>query len=186
VSTASTTPQRHSSSQIHGITIWLDTYDDIFSDFDPREYQGRALSDDFLNELRKLVREDDAKESLREIQLLIPGDLRSAVTEEVISHRLHTYFRHRLQQLTDEYRRIRRKGIWLSLSGMICLLIASYISFGHPAQLGYHILRTMLEPAGWFFVWMGYDHLVNGFARRKSDLDFHKRISRNKIFFRSL
>lgn len=179
-------PKSKASGQIHGITIWLDTYDDIFSDFDPREYQARALSDDFLSELRKLVREDDAKEDLREIQLLLPADLRSTSTEEIISHRLHTYFRHRLLQLNEAHQRIRWKGIWLSVAGLFGLLIASYISFTRPAEMAYHFLRTVLEPAGWFFVWMGYDHLVNGSGRKKPDLDFFKRMSRNKISFRSL
>ena len=32
------------------ISLLLDSYDDIFSDFDPRPYNQRALSQDFLAE----------------------------------------------------------------------------------------------------------------------------------------
>ena len=39
------------------ISLWLDDYADIFSDFDPRPFSQRALSDDFLNEAKKVVRE---------------------------------------------------------------------------------------------------------------------------------
>lgn len=39
------------------ISIWLDTYDDIFSDFDYRQFSEKALSDDFLTELQKMYRE---------------------------------------------------------------------------------------------------------------------------------
>src|SRR5690349_704077 len=39
------------------LSIWLDTYDDIFSDFDPRPLNERALSDDFLSEARKMARD---------------------------------------------------------------------------------------------------------------------------------
>ena len=35
------------------ISIVLDSYDDLFSDFDPRPYRIRALSDDFLLECKK-------------------------------------------------------------------------------------------------------------------------------------
>lgn len=38
------------------ISIWVDTYDDVFSDFDSRPYDNRELSDDFLTEVRKMVR----------------------------------------------------------------------------------------------------------------------------------
>ena len=30
------------------ISLVLDSYDDLFSDFDPRDYSQKALSDDFL------------------------------------------------------------------------------------------------------------------------------------------
>ncbi|MBI2151367.1 hypothetical protein HYU21_01420, partial [Candidatus Woesearchaeota archaeon] len=30
------------------ISLVLDSYDDIFSDFDPRDYSEKALSEDFL------------------------------------------------------------------------------------------------------------------------------------------
>ena len=39
--------------QLSEISLIIDTYDDIFSDFDPRPYSQRALSDDFLLEARK-------------------------------------------------------------------------------------------------------------------------------------
>ena len=31
------------------VSIWIDSYDDVFSDFDPRSYDERNISDDFLN-----------------------------------------------------------------------------------------------------------------------------------------
>ena len=40
------------------IKIWIDEYDGIFSDFDPRPYSERNMSDDFLNECNKLFREN--------------------------------------------------------------------------------------------------------------------------------
>ena len=39
---------------LRDISIWLETYDDIFSDFDPKAYSERVLSDDFLVEIRKV------------------------------------------------------------------------------------------------------------------------------------
>lgn len=170
----------------HGITIWLDTYDDIFSDFDPREYKHRALSDDFLGELRKIVREDEDKENEREFHLLIPSAIRNKETENVISDRLHTYFKKALQRLNDEIRTIRTRGIIYMLTGFIFLLIAGYISFTHPTAIGLHFLMITLEPAGWFFVWIGFDNLANTLLRKRPDMVFLARMTKNKIIFKAL
>ena len=34
------------------LNLWLDSYNDIYSDFDNRHYLKRRISDDFLHELR--------------------------------------------------------------------------------------------------------------------------------------
>ena len=47
------------------MSLWINCYDDIFSDFDLRAYASRNISDDFLRELLAdpvniLERDDDA------------------------------------------------------------------------------------------------------------------------------
>ena len=38
------------------LSIWLDSYDDIYSDFDSRQYLKRRVSEDFLYELKNAFR----------------------------------------------------------------------------------------------------------------------------------
>lgn len=38
------------------ISIWLDSYNDIFSDFDSRPISLRSLSDDFITQVKKTQR----------------------------------------------------------------------------------------------------------------------------------
>lgn len=174
------------TSALHGITIWLDSYDDLFSDFDPREYDHRALSDDFLSELRKMVRENDEEQDLNEFHLLMPAEIRSEKTEGIITRRLQTYFRNGLSRLRKERSTTRLRGIILSFLGMLFLFAAGFISFTSPTHLGLHLLMITLEPGGWFFLWMGYDNLINGVLRKKSDIDFHVRMTKNRIVFKNL
>ena len=56
------------------ISILLDNYDDIFSDFDPRPYSERSLSDDLLNEARKASR--DKNTGRLELRFLISEKMR--------------------------------------------------------------------------------------------------------------
>src|SRR4051812_46940136 len=82
------------------LSIWLDTYDDIFSDFDPRPYSERALSDDFINEARKMVREKPT--GTIELKLLMPSELRNNETENIIINSLHSHFKIYANQLYTE------------------------------------------------------------------------------------
>lgn len=179
-------PGKHSELPLHGITIWLDSYDDLFSDFDPREYDHRSLSDDFLSEVRKIIREDDEPHDNQELHLLIPANIRNSKTEELITHRLHSYFRSNAQSIKKEISEIWRRGILVSVTGAFFLLCAGYISWLHPAILPLHFLMVTLEPAGWFFIWNGYDNIVNVMRRKNPDLSFNLKMTRNKILFKSL
>src|SRR3989339_701864 len=49
-----TSEEKQSIRHISQVSMWLDGYDDIFSDFDPRPYSQRSLSDDFLSEAKKV------------------------------------------------------------------------------------------------------------------------------------
>ena len=67
------------------IGLILNSYEDIFSDFDPRPHNVRALSDDFLLECKKAS--VDMNDEL-ELRFLIPKHKRSANEEYEIRKRL--------------------------------------------------------------------------------------------------
>ncbi|NYT12918.1 MAG: hypothetical protein GKC01_00225, partial [Candidatus Methanofastidiosa archaeon] len=58
------------------ISLILDSYDDLFSDFDPRPYSVRGLSDDFLIECRRAVRGIKTESPVLELRLLVPKNKR--------------------------------------------------------------------------------------------------------------
>ena len=85
------------------ISILLDSYDDIFSDFDPNEYSERALSDDFIIQAKKFSKNKIGnKMSLR---LLLPLNKRNEQEEKVIIKRLHSYFKGVHQTLESEVKK---------------------------------------------------------------------------------
>ena len=73
------------------ISLILDTYDDIFSDFDPRPYEERALSDDFLLEAKKASR--DKATGTIELIFMMPAGKRDTHKESLIKRRLRDHFR---------------------------------------------------------------------------------------------
>ena len=51
--------EREVSLREGNISLILDSYNDMFSDFDPRSFSERALSDDFLSECKRAARDKD-------------------------------------------------------------------------------------------------------------------------------
>jgi hypothetical protein len=163
------------------ISIWLDGYDDLFSDFDPRPYSKRALSDDFVFQIRKISK-DHPKAGLT-LVLLLPEKDRNAKNEEIIALRIHDYFSQAYQQLRLETNKLNKRGIQLTVAGIFLMIIASYISFNEPEVYLTYLLLTLFEPAGWFLFWYGLDQLLYGRDKRLKDLSFHAAIAGASIEF---
>ena len=173
--------QQQSLLKLAEVSILLDSYDDIFSDFDPSEYSERTLSDDFILQAKNFSRSKSGnKMSLR---LLLPANKRKEQEEKVIVNRLHFYFKSAHQTMKAEVKRANTRGLILTLIGIIIMIAASYISFMKSEKYHIHFLLVLFEPAGWFLLWTGLDHLVNSPKETKKDLDFYLRMTKSEIKF---
>ena len=65
------------------------------------------------------------------------------------------------------------------------MLAASYISALNAKQFYIHALLSLLEPAAWFMLWTGFDHLIYFSREKKHDLDFYSKIAKAEIKFQS-
>lgn len=166
------------------ISIWLDTYDDLFSDFDPRSFSERNISDDFLNELKKVSREKD--ESVDELLLLIPEGQRDHEKESIISRRIHSFFRKNVHLYQQQVKSQKMNGFMYVLVAVVVMLGATYISSLKSENILMHISLIILEPAGWFLMWEGLDNLINSSRKKMPELDFYNKMSKCKIVFRSI
>lgn len=172
---------KQSLLELAEFSILLDSYDDIFSDFDPSAYSQRILSDDFIIQAKKFSRNKSGnKMSLR---LLLPANKRKEQEEKMIVKRLHSYFKGVHQQLEAEVRKKNTRGLILTLIGITIMIAASYISFMKPEKYPVHLLLVLFEPAGWFLLWAGLDHLVYSSKETKKDLDFYSKMTKSEIKF---
>ena len=167
--------------QLAEVSILLDSYDDIFSDFDPSEYSERTLSDDFIIQAKKISRNKIGnKMSLR---LLLPANKRNEHEEKAIIKRLHSYFKGVHQTLNTEAKKANIRGLIFTLIGIIIMIAAGYISFIKPEKYHVHFLLVLFEPAGWFLLWTGFDHLANSSKETKKDHDFYLKMTKSEIVF---
>lgn len=163
------------------VNMWLDKYDEIFSDFDPSPYAQRAISDDFIAEAKKTCSGKD--KAIREFNLLLPEQVRDEKTEIAVSERLHSYFRNKLHQYNINFKETQKKGILLSISGIILLAILTYLLSVNIFSPFIKIIFTIIEPAGWFLIWIGLDYFFFTNKSKKPDRDFYKKVAAARIQF---
>lgn len=165
------------------IVLWIDAYSDIFSDFDPRAFTSRSVSDDFVAQVRKAAREFSQRPVV--LRLLVPEKMRTPEDEVVIQNRLRVFFDQNLMRLKETLSITRRKGILFGVSGFMVLLVASYLKDMQSAKFLITFLVTLFEPAGWFLLWAGFDHFTVISKEKRSELKFYKRMAGIGISFGS-
>jgi hypothetical protein len=164
------------------ISLILDSYDDIFSDFDPRPYELKALSDDFLLECKRAA-EDKQKEI--ELRLLIPKHKRNLNDEPKIRKRLRNHFQKHYQEKQEDKIKIRKQGIlWFSLGAGLIVLSTLLYTQTYRGFL-FTLLFVLSEPAGWFTIWTGLEKIFIESRKKMPHLKFYKKMSKTKINFYS-
>ena len=168
--------------QTSEISLLLNSYNDIFSDFDPRNYSVRSLSDDFLNEAKRAT----VDKSLKGIDLkfLVPHNKRSLHEEEIIKKRLKEYFKRHYDLVHEEIKTMVQQGLLFTLFGILLMFLAVFISF-RENTIFTKFLFVLLEPGGWFCFWSGLDQVIFEPKTKKHELDFYKKMANSKINFLS-
>jgi len=173
--------EKHKLLHESEISLILDTYDDIFSDFDPRPYSERAISEDFRAELKRASR--DMPSGKIELKLMIPAKEHNLAKENLIRKRLHSHFKKHHGRLRSEIQKIRINGTIIALIGFMLMGAALFITdLNLSARLAAMAL-VILEPSGWFAMWFGFDKIFYTAGSKKPDMDFYDKMSKCEITF---
>lgn len=160
------------------IDIALFTYDDIFSDFDIRDYRQRQLSKDFLDELRiRMVKKSDSATTA--LVMMIEKSQRNEKYEKLIIKRLRGFFEERY----TSYLRQRKKNIaQAAISGLagVGLLLAAYVLSTFVGNL----FRDFLLIPSWYLVWTGLEKMIGNGQEIAKKLTYYRALSVASIEFR--
>ena len=166
------------------ISLILDGYDDIFSDFDPRPYSQKSLSQDFLEEAKRASK--DKAEGL-ELQLMVPKKARDISLEENIKKRLRDHFKRHHDMLHNEIKNFRNHGFVFLLAGIAMMTLAYFFSVDGgllaPNMLN-NLLFIILEPAGWFTAYTGLERIFNIPAQKTEEAGFYGKMASSHITFK--
>lgn len=165
------------------LNLWLDFYDDIYSDFDSRHYLKRRISEDFLYELRTEMNYNEHHAG--DMVLLLPEQQRNETAEKIIANNLTDFFTRQFRFHHDKSRKKLNKGILLFVAGVTIMLLNSWVSYHSGESFPIIFLKVLLEPAGWFLLWAALDFLFYDFAGLKKERTFYKEVSKMHIHFKS-
>ena len=165
------------------LSLWLDNYNDIYSDFDSRHYQNRRVSDDFFFELRNGM--NHRKERIQDLILVLPASERQVETERIIKKSRKDHFLLQLNIQQERCRRKRWKGVVFGVSGVILMLINTFIGFKSTQSALSTVIRVLLEPGSWFLLWASFDFLFYDWKELKKERGFYERLSELNIHFRN-
>lgn len=170
--------------ELSKISLWLDDYNDIFSDFDSRPYEQRALSDDFILEAKKASR--DKVSGNIELNLLVPKRKRNSHHENVIKKRLRDHFKKHHTLFHEEIRKVIQQGAGFILLGIVLMFISTFIFFEYPHKnISMDFLVVILQPAGWFLFWEGLNLIIFESKNKKPESDFYHKMSVCEVHFMS-
>ncbi len=165
------------------ISLILDGYNDLFSDFDPRHFSERALSDDFLAESKRASRDKPAGSI--EVKFLVPEKKRNYKDEVTIKRRLKEHFRKHFLLIDSERKRIIKQGFLFILFGLVLMAFATYVLFYFEGSLITHFIVVISEPGGWFLFWEGLDLIIFESKKLRPERDYFEKMSKAVVYFNS-
>ncbi|HWB64841.1 MAG TPA: hypothetical protein VG603_15095 [Chitinophagales bacterium] len=165
------------------ISVWIDKYDDVFSDYDSRPFAERSLSDDFLREVRKMASEKSSGDIQLKFHIL--DDQRDPESEQIIINNLNKHFENIAQALKSEQRNILNKGFMLLAGGTLLIVFLVFLNSMPYKSAFLAGLHSMLEPVGWFMSWTGLDHVFQNSRKAKATLHYNSMMAHASIEFSS-
>jgi hypothetical protein len=162
------------------ISIWIDKYDDVFSDFDSRPFSERSLSDDFLREVQKMTSHKTS--GAMRLKFNVLDSDRNPESEAIIINNLNAHFRHIAEGLKQEQKQILNKGYRLLGVGFVVILLIFYLT-NLSENSFLHGFILMLEPIAWFATWTGLDHVFQNSRKGNAALDFNSKMAFAEIAF---
>lgn len=163
------------------ISLIINKYEDIFSSFDPRQYSEKALSDDFLQECKRAAR--DKNEEQLELRILVPKKVRNLKEEWKIKKRLKEHFANHHRKEETKIKKIKAEGVLWFVLGTAFILVLSFLEESSMKGFFIQVIKTILEPAGWFSYWEGLGKIFIVAKEKSSGYDFYKKMTKAEINF---
>ncbi len=171
------------------ITVAIDNLDDIFTDFDPRPVEQRALSEDFLQEIKKFYREGASGQLT--INFLAPIKLQKHLLKNrldlaIVNH-IKQIFKHKVLINKKILRQEQKRGLFFLIFGIIFLLIITLFGYYKTLDnLTFDLLGVVFIPLGWFGIWEGFSKVIDNPIKLQEETKMFEKLAKAHYTFKYL
>jgi len=158
------------SAYLSSVDIALDSYEELFSDFDPSPFSRRAFSGDFLKELMR--RYSETRHGKFEVVFSLPKAVRNRETEALIKERLREHFEWQLGELREDINEDRRTGGFYIGAGAAVIALSVLLTTYGQAEVFLKILGEIILVPGWVGEFMGLEKILESKSQRKKQYEF--------------
>jgi len=148
---------RDSDTNAFIIPIWLDSYDDVFDDWDPSPFKMRDIEDEFLDFLWDSV-EDIPKRDAIIFEFFIPAALKNTQKEQILVSALKHHFEYMEIRNKKKLQKERLEAMKYFVFGILFFIIA-YMGPFKSDTLAVRIMEDGLFVGGWVFIWETFSNL---------------------------
>lgn len=172
-------------ADLQEFAIAIDSFDDIFSDFDPREFTKRDLSVDFITELKRRYKVTGVGQF--DVAFHAPRTIHNEADEKIIISRIKQHFRQIINQNKKHVRTIRFRGMLYIGFGIVLLTFLTFAtSLKLFSDLHIQLFGIIFMPLGWFGVWEGFSKIVDIPWKLQEELEFCQKMARANYQFKFL
>lgn len=164
------------------VHIDLDTYRDVYSEWDFSPLINRDLDEDLIEYIYTCSKEIGLKRSMA-LVFHMPESLKDYVKELRSIEGYHRYFNYKLRMLKYKTWENRRQGLLLVVLGVVLLILSSFSHLLSLEPLVEEVLSEGLMIGAWVAMWETFTILFFGTAEDRHMIRHYKRLNEIPIFY---
>jgi len=163
------------------IPIWLDSYDDVFDDWDPSPFKMRDIEDEFLDFLWDSVEDIPKREDII-FEFFIPAALKNVQKEQILVSALMHHFDYMEIRNEKKLQKERLEAAKYFALGILFFIIA-YMGPFKADTLAVRIMEDGLFVGGWVFMWETFSNLFIESREFNEERHIIRRFMKAKVRF---
>lgn len=163
------------------IEVSLDSYDDIYDEWDPSPFKKRDIEDEFDDFIRDSSSDIPIKFKLI-IELFLPSDEKNELKEKLLLQAYDNFYRFNLRRAKKEKQALQKKAINYLVLALIFLFFG-YFYEPLEANIFLKVFKEGIFIGGWVFLWEVFTVLFITMTTQRKAINTIERLIHAKIVF---
>lgn len=163
------------------IDVSLDSYDDVYDEWDPSPFKKRDIEDEFDDFIRDSSSDIPIKYNLM-IELFLPLSEKNMQKEKLLLEAYDNFYQFHLKR-AFKAKQILQKKVLNNLMLAVLFLFLGYFTLPESENILLMVLKEGIFIGGWVFLWEVFTLLFVTLTEQKKDIKTVERLIHAKIVF---